>query len=60
MRRKRKGKLLEGQGRERRRQFFRERFTETGYSKNKLDTGQDSMSQIMRRSQKIRTVSKLI
>ena len=39
----------------RRTQFYWESFTETGCRENKLDTGEDRMSQRMRRSQKIRT-----
>ena len=35
--------------------FYRDSFTETGCRENKLDTGEDRMSQRMRRSQKIRT-----
>ena len=37
------------------RQFYWDSFTETGCRENKLDTGEDRMSQRMRRSQKIRT-----
>ena len=36
-------------------QFYQDSFTETGYRKNKLDTGKNRMNQRMRRSQKIRT-----
>ena len=36
-------------------QFYCDSFTETGCRENKLDTGEDRMSQRMRRSQKIRT-----
>ena len=38
-----------------REQFYRESFTGTGWRENKLDTGEDRMSQRTRRSQKIRT-----
>ena len=35
--------------------FYQNSFIETGCRKNKLDTGEDRMSQRMKRSQKIRT-----
>jgi hypothetical protein len=52
--RERKGKLLEGQCRERR-QFYTESCTETSWRENKLDTGEERVSERMRRSQNIRT-----
>ena len=36
-----------------RRQFYRESFTETRFKENKLDTGEDRMSERMRRNQRL-------
>ena len=40
---------------EKRKWFYSESFTGTGYRENKMGTGEDRKSQKMRRSQKIRT-----